>query len=160
MSKHQNSATSRQKSLNSQQQSGDRDALSYFLSDRYHLAASDDSKKASAIFIQFAQPLFEGEETSEEMEMLYSLALMGWNLSFLPAHVQVKMIADLVQTEKIELRIEFKANLAYLVNRKNQQFPEANWIIHDFHLESKTGGDELYIETSKVLTTKVATLEL
>ena len=99
-----------------------------------------DNKISTALF-QFIEPYHDDETSRTNILLLLDLALIAWNISFLPKREQRKEIDAMFQDPRFfahDMTPEFKSNfrgmLTSLIARKKQYFSKYKRLIIDFEL--------------------------
>ena len=108
-------------------------------------SSTDGNEAKSAVFRRFAELLLDENESLSSWYTKYGIAMMGWNLALIPAHARMKPLADLLGNFAADLRLNIKAILQNLVERKDAHFAEYTWHIRSYHLEPKGEGYVLYV---------------
>lgn len=103
-------------------------------------SAANGKESKSATFKRFAALLIEGDESISLLQTIYSIASLGWNLSFLPAHLRVRNLAELLCEVPVGQQLNMKDMLSSLIERKETFFADYQWTIGSFHLEPKGNG--------------------
>lgn len=104
----------------------------------------------SVIFRQYAEPMFDGAATKEEIIIGCKIAMLAWNLASLPPHKRPPFLAPALQTMPIEIQAMFRQYLSMLIERKEQQFEQYQWFIGDFHVEENAGEIRLVVMASEL----------
>ncbi len=99
-----------------------------------------DNKISTALF-EFIEPYHDDDPSGKDILLLLDLALISWNISFLPKREQRKEIDAIFQDPRFfahDMNPEFKSNfrgmLTSLIVRKKQYFSKYKRLIIDFKL--------------------------
>lgn len=98
-------------------------------------APQENMDRFFEVFERFVEPTIKGNEDLEQMQMLYTAAQMGWNLSLFPPDLRPRMLAELLQEFEPDMRFAMRGYLDILVKRKDEQFAGERWLIQDLQLD-------------------------
>jgi hypothetical protein len=110
--------------------------------------------KMSDVLTRFVAKEMESSDTREATEMLLTLALMAWNMSFLPEQARQEMIdtalSEGLPTSTGESRADLKRFIEKLIVRKHKRFSKyTRWII-SFELVDLEDGN-FYLNVASTL---------
>ncbi len=113
-------------------------------------------RKMSEVLKQFVDPFIDDEDSYEEREFFFELAILAWNCAVFPESGREKLMesffAGLVnplEPESIEATQDLRDFVEELIGRKLDVFPEDNRIIKDFQLTQHEAG--FHISVSYVI---------
>jgi hypothetical protein len=91
--------------------------------------------KMSEVLRDFVEPYVETTENQTQYENMLSLAIISWNLSFLPKDRQQEIIANIYETTNDAETAEFYEHFIYtMIQRKQAYFSEYTRQIVDFEV--------------------------
>ncbi|MEI7833959.1 MAG: hypothetical protein WCJ56_12285 [bacterium] len=111
----------------------------------------DGGEKKSDILLQFASPLLKGDDTIGEAKKVLYMAIIAWNLSLLPPHRRAKALASLFESHSLATQISGKKIISDLVERKQNDFAQHEWMINEIDLATaKNGKTQLSVSYVKL----------
>jgi hypothetical protein len=113
-------------------------------------------RKMSEVLEQFVAPYLDDEDSYEEREFFFELAILAWNCAVFPASEREKLMESFfedlgnpLEPESIEATQELSGFVEELIERKLDVFPKDNRIIRDFQLTQHEAG--FHISVSYVM---------
>lgn len=92
----------------------------------------------SEILEEFAEPYAETTKNQSELEMLYQIAILAWNIAVLPkaaSQMLDQMIKDTLGYKDPLAVKDMKEIVEELIERKQMLFPDIQRVIIDFELQ-------------------------
>jgi len=105
--------------------------------------------KMSDILLEYVEPYMDSVKTDEEYKKLFTVAMIAWNVSFLPEDEQKKTISNFKTCFPPPLQNDFIKIVNMMIERKNTYFSEYKRKIIDYTL--KDLGDEINISVASTL---------
>lgn len=99
--------------------------------------ASRYNRKLSDVLLELAKPLLTTARTEEDFRTDVETAILGWNLSFLPADKRATFLRDSMDSlpgGREDLPVEAEQCLQMLVARKQALFPDDRRIVVDHQI--------------------------
>jgi hypothetical protein len=96
-------------------------------------------EKASQIIINFAQPLLDITNNEDETSRAINLAIVAWDIAVFQDEERQKNFDMAVSHFKYT--ILQKAELEKLIKRKDEFFPQYNFLVQDFEIDFNEVGD-------------------
>ncbi|QUS61667.1 hypothetical protein [Synechocystis sp. PCC 7338] len=113
-------------------------------------------KKMSVVLEQFASPFLDDEDSYEEREFSFELAVLAWNCAVFSESGREKLMESFfeglvnpLEPESIEVTQDLRDFVEELTERKLDVFPKDNRIIKDFQLTQHEAG--FHISVSYVI---------
>lgn len=112
-----------------------------------------NSQKMSEIILDFAQPLLDVAQSAEDQHKMISMAIILWNLAFLPDEKQKEVIEELVHPFQVGSANEKRSEeieqvVTYFIKRKKILYPHVNRMILDFECIETSRGFHLNVISS------------
>ncbi|MBD2654999.1 hypothetical protein H6G45_16215 [Synechocystis sp. FACHB-383] len=113
-------------------------------------------RKMSMVLEQFVAPFLDDEDSYEEREFFFELAVLAWNCAVFPESGREKLmesffsgLANPLDPESMEATQDLRVFVEELIERKLDVFPKDNRIIQDFQLTQHEAG--FHISVSYVI---------
>jgi len=98
--------------------------------------------KYSDVFVRFARPLLVDIGDSEEalFRLRITQAMSAWNLTALPEPARPQYLIEAMQTFPEEVKIDFKEEIARMIERKEKRFAQYRWYIASVDIKRHSEG--------------------
>lgn len=104
---------------------------------------ADPSFVLSEVIAEYAEPLLEGQDTEEEIRNAFDIAVLLWNLSFLPREER-QQILDRPAARGTEPGAELMPAIEFMIERRRREFSCCNRLVLAHELFQV--GDDLRFE--------------
>jgi hypothetical protein len=113
-------------------------------------AGSVVSSDLAAIIIDFAAPMLQHTTTFAAREEAVSYAVVAWNLSLEKPDVREQARIDLEQMLEPEQREQIHQLIDFLLQRKQEKYPDNRFYIIDYDLTPRGAKMEIRVETKYI----------
>jgi hypothetical protein len=108
---------------------------------RFVFSQEDNLPKMSEILMEFGSDFIEEAEKDDEIEIILTICVVAWNLSFLDVQEINEAIESFLKLKELEHdKEELRAILTELIDRKAIEYPHINRVIQHFEfIKTKNG---------------------
>lgn len=107
----------------------------------------------SEVLLDFAQPLLDSVDNDTAFENAISIAVLCWNISFLPEKEQSKMLREIVDEigkSDALTRLEVEDCVKMLLERKKVLFADYRRMIINYKIVEEEGAERLLVMSTPV----------
>jgi hypothetical protein len=111
-------------------------------------------RKLSQVLLEFAEPILEEAEDFEDCQFFFSMAVIAWNLSLLPAKAQEEFfkgnpfLDNPLNAEDVEMANQLTETIKMMIASKLSRFGKDPRLVEDYQLTENEGDLHLSVAYS------------
>lgn len=103
-------------------------------------------KTCAKIIIEFAAPFIPTHGSNSDIETIYTIAMIAWNIALMPKGEQERFIDKTIDETEMGSHPEMIANIYVMVERKKQYFAKYDFQVADYHIQFLDETKEIFLE--------------
>lgn len=98
------------------------------------------------IIIDFAAPFMPTNGTNSDIETIYTIAMIAWNIALMPVAEQENFIERTVDETEMGKHPQMIEHIYVMVERKKQLFAKYDFQVADYELQFLDASQQMYLE--------------
>lgn len=98
------------------------------------------------IIIDFAAPFMPTNGTNSDIETIYTIAMIAWNIALMPVAQQEDFIERTVDETEMGKHPQMIEYIYVMVERKKQLFAKYDFQVADYSLQFSDNSQQIYLE--------------
>ncbi len=103
-------------------------------------------RTCAKIIIDFALPFMPKNGANSDIETIYTISMIAWNIALMPLEAQENYIERTVDETEMGRHPEMIANIYVMIERKKQLFAQYDFQVADYELQFLDKTQEIYLE--------------
>jgi hypothetical protein len=98
------------------------------------------------IIIDFAAPFMPTNGSNSDIETIYTISMIAWNIALMPKDEQENFIERTVDETEMGKHPKMIEHIYVMVERKKQSFAQYDFQVADYQLQFLDNTSEIYLE--------------